>query len=162
MLWTKPRIVTAFTVLLILFTWPASIYMVANQISWTTALGRALGVWNAFAVLLVSLLMMGPVLKQPIRDAFAISFRVNRWFFVGWLLPVAIAMLALAIASLFDQPVTTTVAELVAHKRSAVPEDQLATFDAYLKENPIPSPLRLLLMGLPAALTFNLLPSFAE
>jgi hypothetical protein len=55
-----------------------------------------------------------------------------------------------------------TVEQLVENKRLGVPPDQVEQFDQYLVENPAPNPLMLIVMGMPAGLTFNLIPGMCE
>jgi membrane protease YdiL (CAAX protease family) len=55
-----------------------------------------------------------------------------------------------------------TVEQLVENKRSLVPPEQVAEFDRYLEENTPPHPLMLIVLGLPAGLTFNLIPGMCE
>ena len=55
-----------------------------------------------------------------------------------------------------------TVEQLIENKRSAVPPEQLAQFEEYLAESHPPHPLMLIVMGMPAGLTFNLIPGLCE
>ncbi|MDI3280386.1 MAG: CPBP family intramembrane metalloprotease [Bacillota bacterium] len=69
------------------------------------------GRWNTPASLAVAVLyMLVPMLgalavqrlyREPVKEPLGLSFRLNRWFLVGWLLPPAIAVAALGVSLLF-------------------------------------------------------------
>ncbi len=131
--------------------------------AWTSSAARAINIAYALPVLLATLLLQGPIMKQPVLGPLGLSMKVNRWWFVAWLLPVVWLALAVALgALLFSFEVVTDAAGLLASKRGLLPVDQLEAFDQYALENPPAHPLWLVAQALPAGITLNLLIALAE
>jgi len=159
---TKPRLIWLPFAIMALGSWAPVFGMWARGIEWTGAAGRAAAVWYTVPALVAILLVQGSWLKQPVLEPLGIRLRVNRWWGIAWLLPVALLVLACAMTWLAGFDPVLTVEQLVANKRASVPPDQLAQFDQYVIESPPPDPWMLILMGMPAGLTFNLIPGLCE
>jgi hypothetical protein len=143
-------------------SWPPVVWMWSHGIEWSGAAGRAVALWYTVPALMAVLLVQGPWLGQPILEPLGIRLQVNRWWGIAWLLPVAILLLGIAIGWMLGFDPVLTVEQLVENKRSMVPSDRIAQFDAYLADNPPPHPLLLIAMAMPAGLTFNLIPGMCE
>jgi len=159
---TRARLIWVPFALMAAGSWAPVIGMWLGGIEWTGAAGRAVAVWYTVPALVATLLVQGPWLKQPILEPLGIRLKVNRWWGIAWLLPVVVLLLAAAITWLGGFEPVLTVDQLIATKRATVPPDQLAQFDQYVSESPPPHPLMLIVMGLPAGLTFNLIPGLCE
>jgi hypothetical protein len=159
---TKARLIWVPFALMAIGSWTPVLGMWLNGIEWSGASGRAVAFWYTVPALVATLLVQGPWLKQPILEPLGIKLSINRWWGIAWLAPVLILLVGMAVtwAAGFE-PVTTT-AQLIENKRSAVPPDQQAAFEEYLRENPPPNPWMLIVMGMPAGLTFNLIPGLCE
>lgn len=143
-------------------SWTPVVGMWLNGIEWTGAPGRAVAVWYTVPALVVTLLAQGPWLQQPILRPLGIQLSVNRWWGIAWLAPVAILLVGMLVTWAAGFEPVTTVEQLIENKRSAVPADQQAAFDESVRANPPPSPWMLIVMGMPAGLTFNLIPGLCE
>lgn len=149
-------------------------FVVAAIVSWSplllvrdagfdSPLGRAVSIFYAFGPLVAALVVRGPLLKGDVLEPLGIRRDVNRFWLVAWLAPVLVLALgALATWLVAHVPPTLTVAQLVANKRSMVPPEHLAEFEARLREGGPPHPFVLVLYALPAGLLLNALPAFAE
>ena len=159
---TKARLIWAPFALMAIGSWMPVIWMWSQGIEWAGAAGRAVAFWYTVPALVAVLLVQGPWLKQPILEPLGIRLKVNRWWGIAWLLPVVILLLGMLITWLAGFDPVLTVEQLVENKRSAVPPEQLAEFDKYLEESTPPHPLMLIVLGMPAGLTFNLIPGMCE
>lgn len=65
-----------------------------------TLAGAALAIAYMFVPMLAALVVQRGVYGQPVREPLGISFRVNRWWLVAWLLPVVLLVGTIG-ASLF-------------------------------------------------------------
>ena len=160
MIWTRSRLLLTFCVLLCAISWPPIFWMLSQGLTWHNPLGRALSVWHMFAPLLATLTLHGAIRKQPVMEPLGVRLSVNRWWLVAWLLPVVVLAIGLAFIAATGGDVVVTQEALIANKASLVPADQIKDFETYLRDNPIPPPWKLVLMGLPAGLTFNLFGAF--
>lgn len=159
---TKTRLIWVPFMLMAVGSWTPVVGMWFQGIEWSGAAGRAVALWYTVPALVAVLLAQGPWLKQPILEPLGIRFKVNRWWGIAWLLPVAILLLGMLITWLAGFEPVLTVEQLIENKRSVTPVDQLAEFDRYLVDNPPPHPLMLIVLGMPAGLTFNLIPGMCE
>lgn len=159
---TKARLIWAPFALMAVGSWTPVIIMASQGIEWSGAAGRAAALWYTVPALIAVLMVQGPWLKQPILEPLGIRLRVNRWWGIAWLLPVAVLLLGMLFTWLAGFEPVLTVEQLIENKRSLVPPEQLAEFDGYLAENSPPHPLMLIVLGMPAGLTFNLIPGMCE
>lgn len=159
---TQPRLIAAFFVLSALGGWAPIAYMVAQGFDWHSAFAAAAYYWHMFPPLLAALLLTGPVLKVPVREALGITFGVNRFWGLAWLAPMLLLLVGLLFGWLLSgvEPIHT-VEQYVAFKRAGVSPEHLATFEENLRLNPPGHPLWLVVRGLPMSVTFNLLPALA-
>lgn len=159
---TKARVIALLFGLMALGSWTPVIWMWLAGIAWDAPAGRAVSVWYGFPALIGTLFVQGPVMKQPIMEPLGIRFSVNRWWLVAWLLPVLVLFLSLLIAYLAGFEPVLTVEELIERQRSLLTETEVEGFDERLQEEKPPGPLALILMALPAGLTFGLLIAFSS
>jgi hypothetical protein len=149
-------------------------FAVAALVSWAplallgpdgfdSQLGRAVSIFYSFGPLLAALIVQGPMLKAPVLEPLGIGRDVNRFWLIAWLAPVLVLAVGLVATWLIDGVTPTlTVDGLIANKRSMVPAEHIAEFEARLREGRPPHPIVLVFIALPAGLTFNMIPAFAE
>ena len=154
---TKARLIGIPFAVMAIGSWAPVLAMWLQGIEWTGPIGRAVAVWYAVPALIAVLFMQGPVLKQPVLGPLGIRFIVNRWWLIAWLLPVAVLAVGVLITWWAGYEPVLTVEQLIENKRSMVPPEQMTEFEEYLAENRPPHPLMLIVLGMPAGLTFNLL-----
>ncbi len=159
---TETRLIWVPFALMAIGSWTPVLAMWIQGYSWEGAAGRAVAVWYPVPALVATLLVQGPWLEQPILKPLGLRFSVNRWWGIAWLVPVAMLLVGMLVTWLAGFEPVTTVEQLVENKRSAVSPDQLAAFDENLKGSPPPSPWMLIVLGMPAGLTFNLLVGLCE
>ena len=159
---TKARLIWFPFALMAIGSWTPVVGMWLNDIEWAGAAGRSITIWYTVPALLAILLVQGPWLKQEILKPLGIQLSVNRWWGIAWLVPVAILVLGMLVSWLAGFEPVLSVEQLIENKRSLVSADELARFDELVAESPPPHPLMLIVMGLPAGLTVNLIPSMCE
>jgi hypothetical protein len=159
---TQARLIWVPFAVMAVGSWTPIAWMWSQGIEWSGAFGRAIAIWYTVPALLAVLVVQGPWLKQPILEPLGVRVTVNRWWGIAWLLPALLLLLGVVIIWLVGFEPVLTVEQLTENKRSLVPPNQLAEFDAYLAKNAPPHPLMLIVMGMPAGLTFNLIPGMCE
>ncbi|MGB3905237.1 MAG: CPBP family intramembrane glutamic endopeptidase [Anaerolineae bacterium] len=152
-----------FVALTFLFSWllAAAFY----------ALGGRLNTPGAFVVLLVymfipmtmAIIVQKVIYKEPLKEPLGISFRPNRWFLVGWLLPPVVAFATIGVSLLLPgaeySPEMTGMFERFG---SVLPPEQLEEMRRQLAAFPIHVIWLALLQGLIAGITINAVAGFGE
>ncbi len=152
---TKARLIWVPFALMAIGSWTPVLGMWLANVEWSGAAGRSVAFWYGVPALVAILIVQGPWLKQPILKPLGVRFSLNRWWGIAWLLPVAVLLIGMLVPWAAGFEPVLTVEQLIETKRSTVP---LAQFEQYLAENPPPHPWMLIVMGMPAGLTFNLIP----
>jgi membrane protease YdiL (CAAX protease family) len=103
------------------------------------------------------------VYKEPLKEPLGISWRVNRWWLVAWLLPPAAAFAALGISLLLpDVHYSPQMTGLLERFRAVIPAEQLQRAQKQMDSFPIHPFWMGLLMGLVAGPTVNAIAGFGE
>jgi membrane protease YdiL (CAAX protease family) len=117
-----------------------------------------------FGPTVVALLLQKGVYREPVKQPLGISFRLNRWFFVAWLLPPVIALAAFGVALLLPGiHFSPDMQGMIAMYGDRLTPEQLAQMRQQLAI--IPWPVLLLIMlvqGMVAGATINLIAAFGE
>ena len=96
-------------------------------------------------------------------DSLGISFRFNKWFIVGWLLPVLIVFASLGLSSLLPGvEYSPSMEGLLERFKGIIPEDAVKELEASLKDLPIPAILFALLTGLASGISINSVVALGE
>ncbi|GBU26882.1 hypothetical protein R84B8_00397 [Treponema sp. R8-4-B8] len=111
----------------------------------------------------ISAIIVKAIYKEPIFSDFLISFKINRWFFIAWLIIPLIVFCSLGISILF--PNVTYNPELTGMfdrmKETLTPE-QIEEFKTKMNSLPINFIWLSLIQGLIAGATVNALAAFGE
>ncbi|MCA9529954.1 MAG: hypothetical protein KC543_07440 [Myxococcales bacterium] len=160
---SRARVIGLVMVLACAGSWIPIAWLAAAGHPWQSGAGAAVSAWVGFPWLFAVIFVQAGVLRQPLMEPLGITFAVNRWWLLAWLLPALVLLVALLSGwAVFGIEPVHTAAQLIAHKRAAVPPDQMAQFDALVADHPPSNPFMLILYGLPAGLTFNALVCFGE
>lgn len=156
------RQAAAFAVLSCAFSWLiVGIFIVCGG-KWGSTASLPVGVAFMLVPACVSFWMQ----KAVRREAFSrvgISFRVNRWWFLGWLLPFAVVALAAAVSLLLPGVEwTPDMAGLLEKSRSSLTPEQYEGLKAQLDSLPVSPGLLLAIEALFAGATVNALAAFGE
>ena len=122
---------------------------------------RAVTVVHLMPVLLATLAIQGPVLKQPILEPLGLRGRPNRWWLLAWLAPVLVLGIALLVQAILDWTIAMDAESYAAAKRAALPPSERAGFDLRLAQTPPIHPGYYVIQALPAGVTLNLLLALA-
>lgn len=123
-----------------------------------SGLQKAVGVLHLLPVLLATLVVQGPILKQPVMEPLGLRLRPSRYWLIAWLSPLVVMGVGLALCAALGHELILDAASYVARKRaSLVDPEMLANFDEMVEQSPPGSPLYFIGPGLLAGITMNLL-----
>lgn len=122
---------------------------------------KAVAIVHVLPALFATLLIQGPILKQPVMNPLGISGKLGPMWLAAPILAAAAFVLALfACAFLVDGNVYLSNADYFAAKQELVPAESLEAFREALATGDVPGPASLILQGLLAGITFNTLLAF--
>lgn len=143
-----------FAILVILISWTAAalFYLLNGNLQTTAGFVFATG-YMFFP--LISVVIVQAIHKEPILKGLGVSFKLNRWFVVAWLLPVVINVVSMFASALFP-PMRFSTGTPILQDALAQMSQSIPDIDAY----------KLLavtiISGLSAGITINALFAFGE
>ena len=116
-----------------------------------------------FIPMVIAIVVQRLFYKQPLREPFRISFRVNRWFLVAWLLPPVVAFATLGVSLLLPGVAySPEMVGLFERLRPILSPEQLDQLKRQVAAFPIHPLWVSLLGGLLAGATINAVAGFGE
>ncbi len=89
-----------FVGLTFLVNWSLALLFFTLGGRWYTPAGTAVGAAYMFVPLCMAILVQRGIYREPVREPLGISFRLNRWFLIAWLLPPVAAFATLGVSLL--------------------------------------------------------------
>lgn len=116
-----------------------------------------------FIPMVIAIVVQKLFYKQPLREPLRISFRLNRWFLVAWLLPPTVAFATVGVSILLPGvDYSPEMAELFERLQPILPPEQLDQLRRQATAFPIHPIWLSLLGGLLAGATINAVAGFGE
>ncbi|HID56138.1 TPA: CPBP family intramembrane metalloprotease [Candidatus Poribacteria bacterium] len=130
---------------------------------WNTPQAVILGVLYMFVPALCAVIVQKGIYRQPMRIPLGISFRLNRWFLVAWLLPPVLSFVSVGVSLLLpDISLSPNASGFFERYSSILPPERLEEMRRQMEEMPI-NPIWLsLIQGLTAGATINAVAAFGE
>lgn len=124
--------------------------------------GIVLGVIYMFIPMLVVIVLQKAVYREPVKSL-GISWRVNRWWFTGWLLPPVIALATFGVSLLFPGVYfSPEMAGMFERFKALMTPEQINQMRQQIATMPIHPFWLTLLQGLVAGVTVNAVAGFGE
>lgn len=161
---TRTRLLAIMIGTTFFVAWAPLVALAVRHVPFEGAVARALIMFQSFAPLVGALVAQAVLPKREgVPASLGLVADVNRFWFVAWLAPVVFVAIAIGFSWLaFGLEPVLTAADVLRHKRSAVSAHDLEAFDRAVSSAPMQSPIKLLLMALPAGFTLNLIPALAS
>lgn len=141
----------------------AGIYKLLGGTGTGTIGFTALGAFYMFIPTIVVLIIQKLIHKEEIKTDLLISFKINRWFFVAWLLMPVIIFATLGINLLFPTvSYNPEMTGLIDRIKDVMPPEQIQQMHKTLKALPINLVWLTLIQGMIAGITINALAAFGE
>jgi len=116
-----------------------------------------------FIPMIVAIVVQKLIYKKSLREPLGISFKLNRWFLVAWLLPPIIAFATLAVSLLFPGiEYSPEMAGMFERFKYVLTPEQLEQMKSQATVFPIHPIWIGLLQGLIAGITINAVAGFGE
>jgi len=130
---------------------------------WGTTIGIAFGAAYMFVPMLVALLLQKGVYREPVKEPLGISFRLNRWFLVAWLLPPVIALATFGVSLLLPGlEYSPQMQGLFERFAPLFTPEQMQQFKEHVAGTPLSTVVLALFGGLLAGITVNAVAGFGE
>jgi len=124
---------------------------------------QIVGVIYMFIPMLAAVLVQKLFYKESLRKPLGISFKLNRWFLVAWLLPPAIAFATFGVSLLIPGiEYSPEMAGFLERLKGVLPPEQFQRMESQIATFPIHPFWLALVSGLVAGITINAVAGFGE
>ncbi|MFC1738156.1 lysostaphin resistance A-like protein [Planctomycetota bacterium] len=152
-----------FIGLTFLVNWLLATLFFASGGRWGTPASMAMAASYMFVPMIMAIIVQKVIYKEPIKGPLGISFKLNRWFLVAWLLPLVIAFASLGVSLLFPGIEYSPGMEGVLERfESVLTAEQLQQMENQAAISPVHPIWIGLLLGLIAGVTINAVAGFGE
>ena len=143
--------------------WLMAILFFAFGGKWGSPASLAMAGSYMFVPMVIAVIVQKFIYKEPLKKPLGISFKLNRWFLVAWLLPPVIAFASLGVSLLLPGVEYSPGMEgLLERFESVLTPEQLQQMENRLDTSPL-NPIWIALMtGLIAGITVNAIAGFGE
>lgn len=125
--------------------------------------GTILAVVYMFIPMISALIIERGIHKEKIKTTLFISFKINKWFFVAWLMPLFISFGTLGISLLFpDVSYTSEMTGMMKRFENMFTPEQMEQMKSSMKTLPVHPIWLSVLQGLIAGATINAVAGFGE
>jgi membrane protease YdiL (CAAX protease family) len=130
---------------------------------WVMPWSLTIGVAYMFVPMLMAIVVQKLIYKEPLKEPLGISFKLNWWFLVAWMLPPVIAFATLGVSLLLPGvEFSPQMAGLMERFKSVFTPEQLQQMEQQMTVFPIHPFWISLLQGLVAGVTVNAVAGFGE
>jgi uncharacterized protein len=130
---------------------------------WGSPASLAFAASYMFVPMVMAIIVQKFIYKEPLMQPLGISFKLNRWFLVAWLLPPAIAFACLGVSLLLPGvEYSPSMEGLLERFKSLITPEQLQQMANKTNILPVPPIWAGLLLGLVAGITINAVAGFGE
>ena len=157
------RKATLFTVLTFLASYLMVFLYFALGGKWTFPGSLILSLVYMFVPMAIALFVQKKIYREPVKEPLGVSFRINRWFLVAWLFPVAFAAVTIGASTLLPGiEYSGELEEIYEKLESMLPAEQAKQMREQAAALPF-HPLWIgLLQGLVTGITINAVAAFGE
>ncbi|UCH63205.1 MAG: CPBP family intramembrane metalloprotease [Fidelibacterota bacterium] len=130
---------------------------------WNTTPAIVIGIGYMYVPLIMVLIVQKGIIKAALVEPLNISFRLNRWFLVAWLLPPLIAFTTFGVSLLFHSvDYSPEMVGMFERFRHLMTPEQLSQIEEQTQSLPVHPFWITLLQGLLAGVTVNAIAAFGE
>ena len=154
-----------FVGLTFLVSWLMVLLFFAFGGKWNTPASIVMAVCYMFVPMIIAIIVQKLIYKEPVKEPLGISFKLNRWFLVAWLLPAIIAVVTIGVSLLFpgvDFTLEPESSRIFEQFRSTLPAERVQGLENLISSLPFHPFWFALLTGLVAGITINAVAGFGE
>jgi membrane protease YdiL (CAAX protease family) len=130
---------------------------------WNTVAGLMMGAGYMFVPMIIAIVVQKSIYKEPAAEPLGISFGLNRWFLVAWLLPPVVAFGALAVSLLLPGvEYSSDIMAWLERFRPLIPPEQFEQMQSQAEALPVHPIWIGLIPGLIAGISVNAVAGFGE
>jgi len=130
---------------------------------WVTPNSIILAIAYMFIPMIMAIIVQKVIYREPLKEPLGISFKINWWFLVAWLLPLAVALATLGVSLLLPTvEFSSHMAGLMEKFKSTLTPEQFQQIGQQAAAFPIHVFWISLLQGLIAGITVNAVAGFGE
>ncbi|MCG0276420.1 MAG: CPBP family intramembrane metalloprotease [Thermosediminibacteraceae bacterium] len=152
-----------FITLTLIISWLYAGIIYLAGVKWNTVPAVIAAVGYMYIPAIITIIVQKVIFKEPVMETLGVSFKLNRWFLVAWLLPPLLAFATIGISVLLPGvEFSPEMTGLIERFKQVLPPEQVSLMEESLKENPSRILLMALVQGLIAGISVNALAAFGE
>jgi uncharacterized protein len=154
-----------FIALVFSVSWLMVILFLALGGKWGTPVSMVFAVGYMFVPMIMAIIIQKFIYKEPLKEPLGISFKINRWFAVAWLIPFIVAIATIGVSVIFPNvDFTTNIKEsrIFEQYQSAFTAEQLQQIEKQTATLPIHPFWLAVIQALIAGVTVNAVAGFGE
>ncbi|MCD6202234.1 MAG: CPBP family intramembrane metalloprotease [Bacteroidales bacterium] len=152
-----------FTGITFLLSWIIILLFFSFGGKWGTPVSTGIIILYMLVPMITAIIVQKIIFEENVKTPLGISFRMNRWFLVAWLLPPAIAFLTLGISlSLTGVEYSPDMEGMFERFRSVFTQEQVKQMKTQISSFPVHPAWLALVQGLIAGTTINAVFGFGE
>ena len=130
---------------------------------WNTKGAFIFSICYMFVPLISSIIVQKFIFKEPVKEPLGISFKINLWWLIGWILPVIFSCIAFGIALLFpDVSFSSDMSGFFERFLDKFTPSQIETLKSQIKAIPFNPFFFAIIQSLFAGATINAVAAFGE
>ncbi|HHV79897.1 MAG TPA: CPBP family intramembrane metalloprotease [Firmicutes bacterium] len=159
----RTKKIVSFVILTYAVSWGmAAVFFVFGG-RWTSLSGTLVAVAYMFVPMTVAIIVQKGIYKEPVKGPLGISFKLNRWFLVAWVLPPIIAFGTFGVSLLLPGVSYSPGMEGMFERfRATLKPEQLEVMRQQIAASPVHPIWIALVQGLIAGITINAVAAFGE
>jgi len=133
------------------------------KLEWQGSTAAVIGVIYMLFPALTAIFVQKVLYHEPVIEPLKVSFKLDKWFALAWILPVLLALAAIPVETLFPGvSYSPDMAGMVEHYRDTLTAEQLAEIERSIQQMPVHPVLLAIVSGMIAGITVNALAAFGE
>lgn len=132
-------------------------------LKWEGLTATIIGIVYMLFPALIAIFVQKVLYHEPVIKPLKVSFKLNKWFAVAWVLPVILALAAIAVETLFPGvSYSPDMAGMIERYQDLMTAEQLAEMERSIQQMPVHPLFLAIVQGMIAGITVNALAAFGE
>jgi len=133
------------------------------KLKWQGSTATIIGIIYMLFPALTAVFVQKVLCHEPVIKPLRVSFKLNRWFLLAWILPVILGLATIPVETLFPGVIyTPDMSGMLERYQDMMTAEQLAEMERSIQQLPVHPLFLTIVQGMIAGITVNALAAFGE